>query len=587
MQKIISNPVLDKLPVHLRQYIKPQNYDLYTAQDQAVWRFVMRNNIEFLKVHAHETYLEGLIKTGISVNEIPSMYGMNRILQEIGWAAAAVDGLIPPAAFMEFQAYNVLVIASDIRSQNNIEYTPAPDIIHETAGHAPILANAEYSEYLRRFGMIGSKAITSKHDDALFQAVRKLSILKESKNSSTTAIDAAEAEIEYLQNLNGELSEMAMVRNLHWWSVEYGLIGTLTDFKLYGAGLLSSIGESKLCLSDEVKKFDYNIDAAYQSFDVTKPQPQLFVTPDFAHLSKILEELADNLSIRNGGLKGVRKLILSEELGTIELSTGIQISGIFSKVRVSQKDPSQVAYVHTQGGTALSNRDKELMSHGIQSHADGFGTAIGKLKGIHLAIEDMSPRDLEAYKISEGQFTTLEFESGVVVKGKVISGTRNLFGKIQLISFNECTVTFEGEILYQPNWGIYHLAIGKEISSAYAGPADITSFDLIKHNINTETIKVPLSEEEVLFQEVTDYSAGKSIHLESLWEKINSSSPKNWLLILNFYEANFKKNNTDYSAKSLNELTNLMQTQPENKHLIEKGLSYFETSNSLNYANLS
>jgi len=236
----------------------------------------MRNNIEFLKIHAHETYLEGLTKTGISANEIPSMYGMNRILQEIGWAAAAVDGLIPPAAFMEFQAYNVLVIASDIRSQNNIEYTPAPDIIHETAGHAPILANAEYSEYLRRFGMIGSKAITSKHDDALFQAVRKLSILKESKNSSQKEIDAAEAEIEYLQNLNGELSEMAMVRNLHWWSVEYGLIGTLTDFKLYGAGLLSSIGESKWCLSEKVKKLDYTIEAAYQSFDVTKPQPQLF-----------------------------------------------------------------------------------------------------------------------------------------------------------------------------------------------------------------------------------------------------------------------------------------------------------------------
>src|SRR3970040_2617575 len=112
MQKIISNPVLDKLPVHLRQYIKPQNYDLYTAQDQAVWRYVMRNNIEFLKIHAHETYLECLTKTGISANEIPSMYGMNRILQEIGWAAAAVDGLIPPAAFMEFQAYTLLVLSS-------------------------------------------------------------------------------------------------------------------------------------------------------------------------------------------------------------------------------------------------------------------------------------------------------------------------------------------------------------------------------------------------------------------------------------------------------------------------------------------
>jgi len=587
MQKIISNPVLDRLPNHLRQYIKPQNYDLYTAQDQAVWRYVMRNNIEFLKIHAHESYLEGLLKTGISANEIPSMYGMNRILRVIGWAAAAVDGLIPPAAFMEFQAYNVLVIASDIRSQNNIEYTPAPDIIHETAGHAPILANAEYAEYLRRFGMIGSKAITSKYDDELFQAVRKLSILKESKNTSAAAIHAAEAEIESLQNLNGELSEMAMVRNLHWWSVEYGLIGKLTDFKLYGAGLLSSISESKLCLSNKVKKLDYTIEAAYQSFDITKRQPQLFVTPDFANLSNVLEELANTLSVRNGGLEGVKKLILSEELGTIELSTGVQISGIFTKVRTSLKDPSQVAYVHTEGATALSNRDKELIGHGIQSHPDGFGTAIGRLRGIHLAIEYMSPRDLEAYEISEGQFTTLEFETGVVIKGKVIAGTRNLYGKIQLIAFDECTVTFAGEILYQPNWGIYHLAIGKEIRAAYAGPADCTSFDLMKHNANTETIKVPLTEEEKLFQEVADYSEGKTTKLEHLWEKINSYSPKNWLLILNFYEANFKKNNQAYCDKSLDELTNLMQTQPENKHLIEKGLSYLQTNTPTDYANLS
>jgi phenylalanine-4-hydroxylase len=60
----------------------------------------------------------------------------NRILTEIGWAAVAVDGFIPPNAFMEFQAYNVLVIASDIRQLEHIEYTPAPDIIHEGAGHA-------------------------------------------------------------------------------------------------------------------------------------------------------------------------------------------------------------------------------------------------------------------------------------------------------------------------------------------------------------------------------------------------------------------------------------------------------------------
>ena len=59
--------------------------------------------------------------------------------------------VIPPQAFMEF-SHNVLVIASDIRQVNHIEYTPAPDIIHESVGHAPIIANPDYAEYLRRFG---------------------------------------------------------------------------------------------------------------------------------------------------------------------------------------------------------------------------------------------------------------------------------------------------------------------------------------------------------------------------------------------------------------------------------------------------
>lgn len=80
-----------------------------------------------------------LKKTGISVDSIPKMEGMNRILKEIGWAAVSVDGFIPPNAFMEFQAYNVLVIASDIRTIDHIEYTPAPDIIHEPPGMHQLL----------------------------------------------------------------------------------------------------------------------------------------------------------------------------------------------------------------------------------------------------------------------------------------------------------------------------------------------------------------------------------------------------------------------------------------------------------------
>ncbi|NJN49947.1 MAG: aromatic amino acid hydroxylase [Polaribacter sp.] len=471
-----------------------QPYDEYTAQNQAVWRYVMRLNVDYLQKVAHYSYIDGLAKTGILIDEIPHMEGMNRILKEIGWAAVSVDGFIPPNAFMEFQAYNVLVIASDMRTINHIAYTPAPDIIHEAAGHAPIIANPEYSEYLRRFGEIGSKAISSSKDYEMYEAIRLLSILKENPNSTQKQIDDAQEKVTWLQNNMGELSEMAMIRNLHWWTVEYGLIGTLDNPKIYGAGLLSSIGESKWCLQNEVKKVAYSIEAATQSFDITKPQPQLFVTPDFAYLSLVLDEFANTMALRNGGLQGVEKLIDSNDIGTIELSTGVQISGNFTNVIKDKKN--NVAYFKTTGPTAIANRDRELIGHSIKVHADGFGSPVGKLKGINLAIEDMSPRDLKAYGIYEGEDVTLEFESGVIVKGKIITGTRDLRGKILIITLENCLVTFGDETLFHPNWGTYDMAIGTAVISAYAGPADVASFENIGKVSTTKTVKINYSDSE-------------------------------------------------------------------------------------------
>ena len=182
------------------------------------------------------------------------MYGMSRILKDIGWYAVAVDGFIPPTVFMEFQAYNVLVIAADIRQINHIGYTPAPDILHEAAGHAPIIADKSYSNYLKRFGEIGSKAFSSYFDIELFDAIRELSILKEAPQIEKSKVIAAEKKVVELQSKTNDLSEMAKIRNLHWWTVEYGLIGSVEDPKIYGAGLLSSISESVNCLSNKVQK---------------------------------------------------------------------------------------------------------------------------------------------------------------------------------------------------------------------------------------------------------------------------------------------------------------------------------------------
>ncbi len=540
------NKVTKLLPKHLHKFIVKQPYKEYTAQNHAVWRYVMRINMDYLSKVAHSSYIKGIEKTGISIHKIPKMEGMNRILKEIGWAAVSVDGFIPPNAFMEFQAYNVLVIASDIRTINNLEYTPAPDIIHEAAGHAPIIANPEYAEYLRRFGEIGSKAISSAKDYKMYEAIRLLSILKENPNSTLKEVKKAEKAVANLQNNMGELSEMAQIRNLHWWTVEYGLIGDLKSPKIYGAGLLSSIGESKLCLTKKVKKVPYSLEAATQNFDITKPQPQLFVTPNFAHLSFVLEAFANKMAIRTGGLKGIQKLIDSKNLGTVELSTGLQISGVFTNVITHENNP---IYIQTTGATALASRDKELIGHGTNYHSEGFGSPIGKLKGINLAIEDMFPKDLEVYGIYESKTITLHFEGNIKVKGEVITGKRDLKGKILLISFKNCTVTHNNTILFKPEWGIYDMAVGKEIIAAFAGSACVKSFKNIGAVSKEKTRKITYSTKELqlhkLYKKVAKIRENKIFDFEKLTSilatlKLNYAT--DWLLPLEIYELVYNSN---------------------------------------------
>lgn len=575
-----ENEVLRRLPEHLKQFINDQHYESYTPIDQAVWRYVMRKNVDYLKTVAHGSYVEGLQKTGISTEEIPSMYGMNRILKDIGWAAVAVDGFIPPTAFMEFQAYNVLVIAQDIRQIQNIEYTPAPDIIHESAGHAPIIANPEYAEYLRRFGEIGSKAISSSEDYEMYEAIRHLSIVKEDRDSDPAIIDKAERRVLDLQNSITELSEMSKIRNLHWWTVEYGLIGDLKNPKIYGAGLLSSIGESKWCMGSEVKKLPYDIGAAEVSFDITKPQPQLFVTPDFAYLNFVLEQFANQMGLRRGGAYGIRQLIESKNLGTVEYNTGIQVSGKFK--RLITDDYGNPVYIQTEGPTALSYHEKELIGHGMNYHSEGFGSPIGKLKNINIAIENMSPNDLEAYKIKEGEITRLEFEGGITVEGEVITGARNRKGKVLLISFKNCTVKHYEEILFRPEWGVYDMAVGKTIISAYAGPADFTSFDMVTHVLETKEKKIEIGPREQKLRELylrvrhlRENNLVTEIMLTELFETLKNEFPSEWLPQVEIYELSFI-NKYSLQNEVKEHLHRLMAQRKDVAHLIEDGIRLSE-----------
>jgi phenylalanine-4-hydroxylase len=534
-----ANQIIAALPNYLKQFVVDQNYESYTPQDHAIWRYVMRQNINFLKDHAHQAYLEGLSKTGIGIDKIPSIDEMNAILGKIGWAAVTVDGFIPPFAFMTFQAKRVLVIAADLRQINHIEYTPAPDIIHEAAGHAPIIADPEYAEYLRAIGEVGSKAMSSKKDFELYEAIRRLSILKEIPDADPKEVDECEKDVLYKQDNLGEPSEMALLSRLHWWTVEYGLIGDLNNFKIYGAGLLSSIGESFGCLSPKIKKIQYNLDTANFPFDITKAQPQLFVTPSFKHLNDVLEEFTRDMAYKVGGLDGIEKAIECNNASTCEFSSGLQVSGVYTEVLTNgSKVP---AYIKTTGPSALAFGDKELPGHDKNYHKDGFSSPVGKLENSSKPLEDMTDGDLDKLGIKTGQAGTLKFESGVTVAGHV-NKTMRKDGKLLLITFTDCKVSKDGKVLFEPSWGTYDMAVGAKIVSVFNGAADKDAYEQLAMVSRTRTIKINRTEQDKklyrLYQAIRDVRSDNGDHsqLPGVWTKLQKEHPHDWLAPMELLE---------------------------------------------------
>lgn len=572
-----NNAQVAKLPKHLKQFIVAQNYDKYTPIDQAVWRYVMRQNYSYLKNVAYYPYIKGLQRAGLSIEYIPDLQTMNDNLGKIGWGAVTVDGFIPPAAFMEYQAYRVLVIAADIRQINHIEYTPAPDIIHESAGHAPIIADTDYNNYLSYFGSIGAKAMFSAKDFELYEAIRKLSILKEANDTDERDIVKAEQELKYISENMGEPSEMALLGRLHWWTVEYGLIGTLEDPKIYGAGLLSSIGESASCMHAAVEKLWYNIDTLNYQYDITKPQPQLFVTPNFQNLIDVLEQFADTMAFRRGGSEGILKAIACKNIATAMYSSGLQVSGTFTDVGLAPND--DVTFIKTNGPTALAFEGKQLTGHGKDYHKDGFSSPVGKLANSTKALEAYTDEDLYAAGILVYKPVTLIFESGISVEG-IVKQILRKEDKIVLIVFDNCTVKEgNGNILFQPEWGTYDMAVGEKITSVFNGAADKDAFEEITLISEEKTLHYSYNEKTLslhgLYKRVREIrnSAQDLDDLGDIFEQLRTNHRNDWLCALEILEILYHQKNNKHLEKEVQVYLEIKASkEPDHTKLINDGL---------------
>lgn len=569
------------LPAHLRKYVVEQDYGKYTPVDQAAWRYVLRQLRAFLAKHAHECYLEGLEKTGISVERIPRIDEISAKLEKFGWRAMPVSGFIPPAAFMELQSLGVLPVASDMRTLDHLTYTPAPDIVHEAAGHAPILIHPEFSEYLQQYAQVARKAIISHEDLALYEAIRVLSDIKEDPRSTPAEIDAAQKKLEQVSAAQSHVSEATQLGRMNWWTAEYGLIGDINSPRIFGAGLLSSVGESRWCLSQNVKKIPLSVECIEQGYDITEPQPQLFVAPDFKTLKRVLEEMASRMAYRVGGLPGVKKAIQARTVNTVELNSGIQISGMVEEAIGTNPD-----YLRLSGPCQLAFGDRELTGHGGKYHAQGFGTAIGRwATRPSQCPSEFSDAELAELGFAPGRRVDFKYESGVRVEGEVVSLLRQ-GGKLIVIAFKNCKVTLGERVLFDPAWGTYDLAIGSKVVSVFGGPADRLAYgetdDFVAKRVPSRSFSETEKKLHAHYQSVRDLRENRSPHaaetLVSLLDEHHRAFPKDWLLDLEALEIALQSPEKTPKFAALEELArkNLKRLAGESQELksvIEEGVA--------------
>lgn len=563
----------ESIPEHLRQFVASQNPSLYTAMDHSSWRYILRVSRKFFAEHAHRKYLDGLEETGIATERIPLISEMDQKLSQFGWRAVAVVGFIPPNAFLEFLSLGILPIACDMRRLENLAYTPAPDIVHEAAGHAPILADTNYANYLLNYGELARKVIFSDKDIEVYEAIRNLSDIKEDPASSSEEIKKAQLKLDQALASVEEVSEATLLSRMGWWSFEYGLVGDLKKPRIYGAGLLSSVGESYHCLSSKVKKIPMSLDCINVSYDITKPQPQLFVTPDFSTLNKVLNEFSELMAFQCGGLEALQKARRAQTVTTTVLDSGIQISG--KLVQVDLDTRGKPSYLRFEGPTQLAFSDLELPNQGADYHKHGFSTPLGKLCGLNKTAADLHIQEIRKLN---GKF---QFESGIIVEGHYQSNVQK-GGKNLILTFNQCTVRHGDKILFKPEWGTFDMACGESVVSVFGGAADRVRYlhttggyqqrpNRQKTNLTKENLEL-----NKLYAKVRQLRESKEVALQDLTvihDELEKHYSQDWLLRLELLELNSQYNlRAPWEKNIRNQLKVIAKTSNDKNEMILRGL---------------
>ena len=264
------------------QFSVTQRYDRYSDSDHESWRCAMCALSNVLESRCAVPYADALRQCGLRVHRLPRLSEINQALARLGWQSVMVDSFIPPPTFMALQAQRILPITRHVRAYSQLGYTPIPDIIHEAAGHLPMLVESEYRRFLQRFGEEGGRLRYSALDERVYFAQKRYAEFCGLPNPDITTLSDLRDELKALRTQQKEaLTPACLLSRFHWWTVEYGMVGECA--KLFGAGLLSSSAEA--IASDDTRKEQLSLNCLEYDYEISRMQPQLFVADDWSHLN--------------------------------------------------------------------------------------------------------------------------------------------------------------------------------------------------------------------------------------------------------------------------------------------------------------
>ena len=233
-----------------------QEYEHYTKEDLEVWKVLFERQVNSLKPHAVDQYYACLdqLKPALNSNKIPDFNELNEILmKETGWSIEVVPGMIPVDDFFKLLAEKKFCSSTWLRKMNQLDYLEEPDMFHDIFGHIPLLMDQQYANFVEQFGQLGLSFINDK-------------------------------------------KILSALQRLYWYTIEFGLLKGIDGPKIYGAGIISSYGETKHIYQKSTEVINFDIDWIFDHEFINSEIQNVYVEiPSFRNLYTSFEEIRDQL----------------------------------------------------------------------------------------------------------------------------------------------------------------------------------------------------------------------------------------------------------------------------------------------------